>query len=78
MDNPTPNPYASSFSHLNGDVTPLFEFLEKLGGLLRAGDGLVIHPYDQVPRPQPHGYEDTLGRQFADREASRFSGSRKG
>ena len=77
MNHPAAESDASAFSHLDGNVAPLFKCLEEFRGLLGAGDGLVIHTYDQVPSPQTHCYEDTLTRQFADSEAGRLSGSHK-
>ena len=43
VDQPAAQSDASAFSDFDGNVAPLFEPLEKLGGLLRTGDGLVIN-----------------------------------
>ena len=48
VDDTTAQSDASSFSHFDCDIAPLFEPLEELCGLIRTGDGLVIHTYNQV------------------------------
>ena len=78
MNEPSADSDASAFSDFDGNIAPFFKGLEKLGGLLRAGNGLVIHTCDKVTSPQPHSHEDALSRQFPDPESIGLSSSRIG
>ena len=51
----------SALPGLDGDVASFFEPLEKLGGLIRAGDILTVHTRNSNAVPQSHLGKDAAG-----------------
>ena len=64
---------ASALPGLDGDVASFYEPLEKLGGLIRAGDILTVHARDSNAVPQPHFRKDAAGSYIRELESGGFA-----